>query len=79
MWQNYMVLRGLHLYYKDMDPQVTDVYNQIRDFLLANTKAQYEKTGALWEYYDDRTGEGKGLPNFGWTSLIVLIEKEQYV
>ena len=45
---------------------------------MACVEKEYEKTGYLWERYDSENGTGKGLNNFGWSSLIALIELEIY-
>ena len=40
---------------------------------------EYAKSHKLYEYYDDRTGSGKGKANFGWSALVVLIMDETYL
>jgi mannosyl-oligosaccharide glucosidase len=79
---NYMVLSALH-YYANIPgihaDQARDIYNELRSNLINNMQRVYEKTGHLWEQYDDRTGDGKGSHPFtGWSSLIVLIMSELY-
>jgi mannosyl-oligosaccharide glucosidase len=47
--------------------------------ILKNMFRVYEKTGHIWEQYDDKNGNGKGSHPFtGWSSLIVLIMSELY-
>jgi mannosyl-oligosaccharide glucosidase len=79
---NYMVLSALQYYAKIPGPysdKSREIYNQLRTNLIKNMLRIYEKTGYVWEQYDDRTGNGKGSHPFtGWSSLIVLIMSELY-
>ncbi|CAF2192352.1 unnamed protein product [Rotaria magnacalcarata] len=79
---NYMVLSALQHYAKMSGPysdKAQDIYKQLRANLLKNMLRVYEKTGHIWEQYDDKTGNGKGSHPFtGWSSLIVLIMSELY-
>ncbi|UJR36867.1 hypothetical protein I4U23_029580 [Adineta vaga] len=79
---NYMVLSALQHYAKTSGPysdKANEIYNQLRTNIINNMFRIYEKTGHIWEQYDDRTGNGKGSHPFtGWSSLIVLIMSELY-
>ncbi len=57
-----------------------ELHDELRGAFLGNLVAQYQKSGYLWENYDEATGEGRGSHPFtGWTSLLVLIASETYV
>ncbi|CAF0837391.1 unnamed protein product [Adineta ricciae] len=79
---NYMVLSALQYYAKSSSPyagKANEIYYQLRTNIIRNMFRVYEKTGHVWEQYDDRTGNGKGSHPFtGWSSLIVLIMSESY-
>ena len=79
---NYMVLSALQYYAKQSGPyaaKADEIYRELRLNLIRNMYRIYEKTGHIWEQYDDRTGNGKGSHPFtGWSSLIVLIMSELY-
>lgn len=79
---NYMVLSALQHYGKISGPYANhaqEIYRDLRDNLLKNMFRVYQKTGHLWEQYDDKTGEGKGCHPFtGWSSLVVLMISELY-
>lgn len=78
VWQNYLLLRGLSKYHSK-NPAAQDVYDLVRDALLSTVRAEYDKTHRLYEYYDDRTGTGRGKVNFSWSALVVLIMDETYL
>jgi mannosyl-oligosaccharide glucosidase len=79
---NYMVLSALQYYAKTSGPysdKSRQIYGQLRTNLITNMFRVYEKTGHIWEQYDDKTGHGQGSHPFtGWSSLIVLIMSELY-
>ena len=55
------------------------MHDELRENLLSNVADQYEKTGFLWEHYDDRDGHGAGNHPFtGWTTLILKIMTDSY-
>ncbi len=40
---------------------------------------EYQKTGFVWEQYNDMSGRGQGAhPFVGWSAVIVLIMSEDY-
>lgn len=79
---NYLAIRALHHYGTVEGPHAAlarEIYNELRENVVGNIFREYERTGYLWEQYDDTTGQGKGCyPFTGWTSLVVLIMSEQY-
>jgi len=79
---NYFVLSALQHYAKVSGPQsdkARQIYVQLRTNLINNLVRIYEKTGLVWEQYNDKTGQGQGTHPFtGWSSLIVLIMSELY-
>ncbi|UMM28471.1 hypothetical protein L5515_011298 [Caenorhabditis briggsae] len=74
---NYMVLSSLHHYSEQNGPHkdlAKKIFHELRTNLVTNMANQFQKTGFLWENYDDRTGQGRGCHPFtGWSSLILLI------
>ena len=47
--------------------------------IINNVIKEYQRTGYVWEQYDDRTGKGKGCKPFtGWSALVVLLMSENY-
>ena len=59
--------------------EIRQVYYDLRQNVLQCIFTQYDRTGYLWESYDDSDGNGKGTHPFtGWTALVTLIMGEQY-
>lgn len=79
---NYLAVRALHHYSITTGPfqeQARNVYNELRHNLITNVFNEYQRTGYIWEQYNDRTGQGKGCHPFtGWSSLVTLIMAEKY-
>ena len=76
---NFMVLRGLKLFYWEA-PGVQDIYNSLRNNIIANVCGKFEERGYIFEHYNqeyDGTGHGNH-PFNGWSSLISLIINEDY-
>ncbi|KAM9900633.1 hypothetical protein OXX79_005015 [Metschnikowia pulcherrima] len=79
---NYLVLEAL-THYNDVSgayiseglkTKIDDVYTQLRQNVIRNVKSEWERTGFVWEQYDDQTGAAKGAKNFmGWSSLVLLM------
>ncbi|GAB2297605.1 ADP-ribosylation factor GTPase-activating protein gcs1 [Dionaea muscipula] len=79
---NYLILSALH-HYSTVDGPYTGraktIYDDLRRNLIRNIVKHHEKTGYLWEQYDQKAGGGKGTRPFtGWTSLVLLIMAEVY-
>lgn len=54
-------------------PAAKAAYTTLRSALVGNVVKQYQRTGYLWENYDDKDGSGRGSHPFtGWTALFVL-------
>lgn len=74
---NYMALRALKHYSDTKGPHsgiAKETYKSLKTNLLRNLVSQYQRTGYLWEQYDDETGRGqRSHPFTGWTSLMVLM------
>lgn len=79
---NYLVLDALHYFAHTPGPYqaaAESIYQELRTNLIENIFSQYQKTGYIWEQYDDVTGKGKGSHPFtGWSALVVSIMAEQY-
>ncbi len=55
------------------------LHDRLRDNVVSNIFREFERTGYIWEQYDDRTGAGKGSHPFtGWSALVVAIMAERY-
>ncbi|KAK3809659.1 MAG: glycoside hydrolase [Linnemannia elongata] len=74
---NYLALHALKTHYVEKGPyrkKAAKVYNELRDNLIKNIYSEYERTGYVWEQYNDKTGHGqRSHPFTGWTAMIVLI------
>lgn len=79
---NYLVLENLQYYHeatkphasKELKKKIELAYSNLRKNLIKNVFDQWEKTGFVWESYDDQSGDNKGAKNFlGWTSTILLM------
>lgn len=79
---NYLAVRALYHYAQLEGPyqkEAQEAYVKLREALITNIYSQYEKTGYVWEQYNDRTGQGQGCRPFtGWSSLVVLMMGEKY-
>jgi len=80
---NYLALSALYkTYIPQSGPyqqQARQIYDELRQNIIANVFKEYERTGYVWEQYDALTGEGKrSHPFTGWTSLVTLIMSEKY-
>lgn len=79
---NYLALRALHHYASQPGPYSDEakiVYLELRQNIVNNIINQYNRSGYVWEQYNDITGEGSGCKPFtGWSALVVLIMSEQY-
>eukprot|EP00595_Chromulina_sp_UTEXLB2642_P001586 CAMPEP_0196763652 /NCGR_PEP_ID=MMETSP1095-20130614/4466_1 /TAXON_ID=96789 ORGANISM="Chromulina nebulosa, Strain UTEXLB2642" /NCGR_SAMPLE_ID=MMETSP1095 /ASSEMBLY_ACC=CAM_ASM_000446 /LENGTH=654 /DNA_ID=CAMNT_0042117271 /DNA_START=586 /DNA_END=2550 /DNA_ORIENTATION=+ len=77
---NYLVLRALRHYSSTIGPhqsRMIELHRSLRSDLLTSVLGSMERTGELWEQFDDSTGYGmRGHPFTGWTSLITLIMNE---
>lgn len=59
--------------------QATRVYTNLRGNLIRNMAGEFDRTGYIWEQYNDATGHGqRSRPFAGWSALIVLIVAEVY-
>ena len=79
---NYLAVRALH-HYANVDGPYKEIaagrYKELRDNLIRNIILQYERTGYIWENYNDVTGKGQGSHPFtGWSSLLLLMMSENY-
>lgn len=79
---NYLILENLQHYHEITKPyasrqlkeKIEKAYSELRQNLIKNVYQQWEKTGFVWESYDDQTGANKGAKNFlGWTSTVLLM------
>lgn len=79
---NYLVVDNLRYYYDassqfaspELKEKINETYTQLRKNIITNVKNEWERTGYVWENYDDETGKARGAKNFlGWSSLVLLM------
>ncbi|KAG0341939.1 Processing alpha glucosidase I [Podila humilis] len=74
---NYLAVHSLKTNYLDKGPhqaKAKKVYNELRSNLINNIFKEYERTGFVWEQYNDVTGHGqRSHPFTGWTSMVVKL------
>lgn len=80
---NYLVVENLKYYHdlvknlegsEELLELLKPTYSSLRANLINNVKSEWERTGFVWENYDDMTGEARGAKNFlGWSSLVLLL------
>lgn len=79
---NFLAVRALHYYGHEEGPfrsEAKKMYSKLRTAIVDNVMKQYEKTGYIWEQYNDKTGQGQGCKPFtGWSALVVLTMGENY-
>ena len=75
-----MVVRALEHYSNEPGPHAEragEIYVELRSNIVSNVFEQYQKTGFIWENYNQDTGVGQGCHPFtGWSALTVLMMKE---
>ncbi|KAG0053545.1 Processing alpha glucosidase I [Gryganskiella cystojenkinii] len=74
---NYLAVHSLKTHYLGKGPhqaKAKKIYNELRDNLIQNIYNEYERSGFVWEQYNDKTGHGqRSHPFTGWTSMVVLM------
>lgn len=79
---NFLAVRALNHYASISGPYrdtAKTIYTDLRQNLIKNMFSEYERSGFIWEQYDDGTGHGKGSHPFtGWSSLVVLMMSEHF-
>lgn len=79
---NYLAVRALNYYASNTGPyqsMAKDIYTDLRSNLFSNIFREYQRSGFIWEQYDDIAGNGKGSHPFtGWSSLVVLMMSEHF-
>ncbi|XP_002738764.2 mannosyl-oligosaccharide glucosidase-like [Saccoglossus kowalevskii] len=79
---NYLAVRALYHYANVDGPhqqQAATTYKELRTNLINNIIKEYERSGYMWEQYNDLTGRGQGSHPFtGWSSLVILMMAENY-
>ena len=75
---NFLVLRGLYKFYKNI-PEADALYKNLRSNLVKAVFEEWKKTKMFYEQYSDKNGRGQRAHPFnGWTSLILNIIAERY-
>ncbi|CAG2103253.1 unnamed protein product [Medioppia subpectinata] len=79
---NYLALRGLRHYAQTPGPNQSKaalIYKELRNNIIANMFKEYERTGFVWEQYNDKWGTGqRSHPFVGWSGVALLIMAEHY-
>ena len=79
---NYLALDALRHYGTVTGPykeRSREIYGRLRYNIQRTILSNLNRTGYLWEQYDDTNGLGiRGHPFSGWTALIVNIMSELY-
>ena len=79
---NFLAVRALNHYASVPGPYqgtAKAIYRDLRQNLIKNIFSEYQRSGFIWEQYDDDAGHGKGSHPFtGWSSLVVLMMSEHF-
>eukprot|EP00051_Salpingoeca_urceolata_P006675 m.88375 g.88375 ORF g.88375 m.88375 type:complete len:776 (+) comp14938_c2_seq2:37-2364(+) len=79
---NFLALRALDHYDSIDGPfqaSAAKLHKDLRSAIISNLFKEWQRTGFVWEQYDDKTGEGKGTRPFtGWSALVVAIMADKY-
>ncbi|KAK9838545.1 hypothetical protein WJX81_006602 [Elliptochloris bilobata] len=80
---NYLALAALQHYAGVSGPhraEAARLHSELRRNLLQTVVGEAQRSGYLWENYDEATGRGRGSHPFtGWTALVVLIAGEAHL
>lgn len=75
---NFLVLRAMKKFYWE-DEMVRNVYEELRGNIVNTVVKSWEKTGYVWEQYNEDNGSGQRVHPFtGWSTLILNIIHEKY-
>ena len=82
---NYLIISSLHRYKTDptigeaLRGEIAASYEYLRKGVVDAISGEHEKTGFIWEVYDDQTGEGRdNHPFTGWSALYTNLISEIY-
>lgn len=79
---NYLAVRALHYYANVPGPYADtarEMYTELRENIINNIIKQYNRSGYVWENYNDISGKGQGSHPFtGWSALVVLMMSETF-
>ena len=79
---NFLAVRALNHYASVPGPYrgtAKAIYRDLRQNLIKSIFSEYQRSGFIWEQYDDDAGHGKGSHPFtGWSSLVVLMMSEHF-
>lgn len=71
--QHYKTISSTHMS-EALKLKISTTYKNLRVNLINNIINEWERTGFVWEQYDDETGKAKGAKNFlGWTSTVIMM------
>ncbi|CAG2168886.1 unnamed protein product [Oppiella nova] len=79
---NYLMLRSLRHYADIPGPNQSKaalIYKELRNNIIESMFTEYERSGFVWETYNDMSGTGQhSHPFVGWSGVVVLIMSEHY-
>ena len=82
---NFLALRALKHYAAHPNApaaiakQAASLYAELRENLLNTCIGEWDRTGSIWEHYDDVGGRGlRSHPFTGWTALVLNVMSEKY-
>lgn len=79
---NFLAIRALNYYSTADGPfqgQAKQIYAELRQNVVESMYREYQRSGYVWEHYNDVTGYGEGCHPFtGWSALVTLIMAESY-
>lgn len=82
---NFLIIKALHQYSTDssiedsLRTEISDTYQSLRMGVIDMISSEYERTGFIWEVYDDQVGQGRdNHPFTGWSALVTNLMSEIY-
>jgi len=82
---NYLIISALNRYSTDssvetqLRDEITQHYKTLRQGVVDMISGEYERTGFIWEVYDDQVGQGRdNHPFTGWSALFTNLIAEIY-
>ena len=69
----------LRVHHCSASPHYVSCRHPNSDFALTHHISEWDRTGSIWEHYDDGGGHGlRSHPFTGWTALVLNVMSEKY-